>query len=64
MLALSWNRLTDITKAQKPYRGTTNRYPVGSRTQNTKNFYVDEIDGEKVYRIGEVVKGKGEVRWA
>jgi hypothetical protein len=51
MLALSWNRLTDITKNQKPYRGTTNRYPVGSRTQNTKNFYVDEIDGEKVYRI-------------
>jgi hypothetical protein len=51
MLALSWNRLTGITETQKPYRGTTNRYPVGSRTQNTKNFYVDEIDGEKVYRI-------------
>ena len=51
MLALSWNRLTGITETQKPYRGTTNRYPVGSRTQNTKNFYVDEINGEKVYRI-------------
>jgi hypothetical protein len=51
MKALSWNRLTDITKTQKPYRGTTNRYPVGNRTQNTKNFYVDEINGEKVYRI-------------
>lgn len=51
MHALSWNRLTGITESQKPYRGTTNRYPVGSRTHNTKNFYVDEIDGEKVYRI-------------
>jgi hypothetical protein len=51
MLALSWNRLTGITETQKPYRGTTNRYPIGSRTQNTKNFYVDEINGEKVYRI-------------
>ena len=51
MKALSWNRLTDITKTKKPYRGTTDRYPVGDRKHNTKNFYVDEIDGEKVYRI-------------
>jgi hypothetical protein len=51
MKALSWNRLTNITETQKPYRGTTNRYPVGDRKHNTKNFYVSEIDGEKVYRI-------------
>jgi len=51
MKALSWNRLTDITKTQKPYRGTTDRYPIGDRKHNTKNFYVSEINGEKVYRI-------------
>jgi hypothetical protein len=51
MYGLSWNRLTDITKAQKPYRGTTDRYPIGDRKHNTKNFYVSEINGEKVYRI-------------
>ena len=51
MRALEWNRLTEITKTQKPYRGTTNRFPIGKRTHNTKCFYLEERNGEKVYVI-------------
>lgn len=51
MLGLSWNRLTDITKNEKPYRGTDNRYPVANRRHNTKCFYVEELNGERVYRV-------------
>lgn len=51
MLGLSWNRLTDITKNEKPYRGTHNRYPVANRRHNTKCFYVEELNGEPVYRV-------------
>lgn len=51
MLGLSWNKLTDIIKTVKPYRGTTNRYPLANRAHNTKNFYVEKIDGEQVCRI-------------
>lgn len=51
MLGLSWNRLTDITKNEKPYRGSDNRYPVANRRHNTKCFYVEELNGERVYRV-------------
>jgi hypothetical protein len=51
MRALEWNRLTEITKTQKPFRGTTNRFPIGKRTHNTKCFYLEERNGEKVYVI-------------
>ena len=51
MIGLSWDRLTDITKSEKPYRGSDNRYPVGNRRHNTKCFYAEELDGERVYRV-------------
>ena len=51
MKALDWNRLTEITKNVKPYRNSSNRYPVADRRHNTKCFYVKEIDGEIVYEI-------------
>lgn len=51
MRSLTWNRLTDITINAKPYRGTTNRYPVGDRRHNHKDFLVEERNGEKVYVI-------------
>ena len=51
MRALEWSRLTEIRNTQKPFRGTTNRYPIGKRTHNTKNFYVEQHDGEEVYVI-------------
>jgi hypothetical protein len=49
--ALTWERLTQITKNQKPYRGTINRFPITDRRHNTKCFYVKEIDGETVYEV-------------
>ena len=51
MKALTWERLTNITKTVKPYRGTTNRFPIGDRRHNTKDFVVEERDGEQVYVI-------------
>lgn len=51
MKALSYERLSLITKSEKPYRGTTNRFPVGNRRHNTKDFIVDTLNGETVYRV-------------
>ena len=51
MIGLSWDRLTYTTKNEKPYRGSDNRYPVGNRRHNTKCFYAEEFDGERVYRV-------------
>lgn len=51
MKALTWERLTNITKTSKPYRGTTNRYPIGDRRHNTKDFVTEERNGEQVYVI-------------
>ena len=51
MKALEWDRLTNITKSQKPYRGTTNRFPIGDRRHNTKDFISEERNGEQVYVI-------------
>lgn len=49
---LNYERLKNITKTVKPYRGSTNRFPIGSRTQNTKFFLVENDEtGEEVYRI-------------
>jgi hypothetical protein len=51
MKALEWSRLTEITKTQKPYRGTTNRFPIGDRRHNTKDFVSEERNGEQVYSV-------------
>ena len=51
MKALSWDRLTEITKTQKPYRGTTNRFPIGDRRHNMKDFVSEERNGEQVYSV-------------
>jgi len=51
MQGITWEILANKEKTIKPYRGTTNRYPLGNRTHNTKCFYVVERDGEKVYSI-------------
>jgi hypothetical protein len=51
MRALAWDRLTEISVSQKPYRGTTNRYPIGKRTHNHKDFVIEERNGEQVYVI-------------
>ena len=51
MRGLSYARLEQITKTTLPYRGTTNRYPVGNRRHNLKNFYVREENGVKVFDV-------------
>ena len=47
---LAYQTLKDITLAQKPYRGTHNRFPVGHRTQSNKYFLTEEKDGESIAR--------------
>jgi hypothetical protein len=51
MKALDWERLTNIKNTVKPYRGTTNRFPIGDRRHNHKDFVTEERDGEQVYVI-------------
>lgn len=48
---LAYKKLKDITFAQKPYRGTHNRFPVGSRKQSNKYFLTEESNGESIARI-------------
>lgn len=48
---LDYARLERITTVEKPYRGSTNRYPIESRKYSHKCFYEEMIDGEKVYKI-------------
>ena len=51
MKGLSYERLERITQIEKPYRGTTDRYPVGNRRHNLKNFFVREENGVKVFDV-------------
>jgi hypothetical protein len=51
MRGFDYARLEQITRIEKPFRGTTNRFPLGSRKANLKNFYVREEDGVKVFDI-------------
>lgn len=51
MQYINYARLDKISKTVKPYRGSTNRFPIGSRAQNTKVFYVEEENGERVFKI-------------
>jgi len=51
MIGFDYKRLEQITKVEKPFRGTTNRFPIASRSHNLKNFYVREEDGVKVFDV-------------
>lgn len=51
MIGLSHDRLSRVMKVEKPYRGTLDRFPLTHRRQNTKNFYVREENGVKVFDI-------------
>jgi hypothetical protein len=51
MQGFDYKRLEQITKEVKPFRGTTNRFPLGRRRHNLKNFYVREEDGVKVFDV-------------
>lgn len=51
MKGFDYARLEQITKEVKPFRGTTNRFPIGSRRRNLQNFYVREENGVKVFDV-------------
>ena len=47
----TYKRLDEISKTVKPYRGSTNRFPTGNRLHSTKNFFAEELDGERVFKV-------------
>ena len=51
MQGLNYTRLNNIANSVSPYRGSTNRFPIGSRRQNTKYFLVGEENGERVFNV-------------
>lgn len=55
MYGFNYERLTTITEKEKPFRGTSNRFPFERRSRNEKYFLVEEENGEKVY---DIVYGK------
>jgi len=50
-MSIHYQALKHITNATKPYRGSTNRFPLSKRSQSYKYFLVDHLDGEVVYRV-------------
>jgi hypothetical protein len=51
MQGLNYTRLNSISNSVSPYRGSVNRFPIGSRRHNTKYFLVREEDGQRVFDI-------------
>lgn len=49
---LRYEHLKRITETQKPYRGTTDKYPFADRNHNYKYFYPREVNGEIEYHVG------------
>jgi len=50
-MILDYARLERITTVEKPYRKSTNRYPLENRKCSYKYFIEEQLDGEKVYAI-------------
>ena len=51
MISLNYARLKRITLKDKPYRGSTNRYPIASRRESRKYFLAEQENGETIFRI-------------
>ena len=52
MIALNYDRLNEISlRVNNHYRGDKTRFPIGTRRQNNKCFYVREENGQKVFEI-------------
>jgi len=51
MQGLNYTRLDSIANSVSPYRGSLNRFPIGSRRHNTKYFLVGEENKERVFNI-------------
>jgi hypothetical protein len=49
---IAYKVLFEQTRNEKPYRGTHNRFPVGSRKQSNKYFLTEErLNGESIARV-------------
>jgi hypothetical protein len=57
---LYYENLKRITETQKPYRGTTDKYPFSDRNHNYKYFYPKEVNGEIEYHVGYYHKWESE----
>jgi hypothetical protein len=51
MNGLNYERLDKVARTAEPYRGSLDRFPLFSRRENTKNFYVREANGVRVFDI-------------
>ena len=51
MQGLNYTRLNSISNSVTPYRGSLNRFPIGSRKQSNKYFLVGYEDGQRVFNI-------------
>jgi hypothetical protein len=51
MINLSYERLKRISLSEKPYRGSTNRFPIYGRRHNTKYFLAEEENGETIFKV-------------
>ena len=51
MIELSYARLKKISLTNKPYRGSTNRFPIAGRRQNKKYFLAEQENGEAMFKI-------------
>jgi hypothetical protein len=51
MISLNYKRLNEISLKENHYRGDKTRFPIGSRKQSNRCFYVREENGEKVFEI-------------
>jgi hypothetical protein len=61
---LRYEHLKRITETQKPYRGTTDKYPFADRHHNYKYFYPREVNGEIEYHVGYYHKWESETMTA
>ena len=61
---LKYERLKRITETQKPWRGTTDKYPFSDRNHNYKYFYPREVNGEVEYHVGYYHKWQTETMTA
>ena len=48
---IRYEALLEQTRKELPYRGTHNRFPVGSRKQSNKYFLAEERNGESIARV-------------
>ena len=51
MRHLEYKRLKSVANSVTPYRGTTNRFPIGNRRENHKYFLVGEEEGKTIFNI-------------